>query len=115
MSKLIPKEQHGIYRDDSLMILKTTGRGCTKMGEKLEKLFREQFNLRITFEANLTVVNFLDVTMSLVDGTHRPYRKDDLIPLYIHKNSNHPPHVKKQMVKMIGRRISDLSSNEDIF
>ena len=115
MSEIIPKEQHGIYRDDSLMVLKTTGRGCTKMGERLEKLFKEKFCLKITFEANLTVVNFLDVTMSLVDGSYRPYRKDDLIPLYIHQNSNHPPHVKKQMVKMIGRRISDLSSNEQIF
>ena len=101
MSKLIPKEQHGIYRDDSLMVLKTTGRGCSKMGERLEKLFREKFCLRITLEANLTVVNFLDVTMSLVDGSHMLYRKDDLIPLYIHKDSNHPPHVKKQMLKMI--------------
>ena len=65
--------------------------------------------------SRVLVVDFLDVTMSLVDGSYRPYRKDDLIPLYIHQNSNHPPHVKKQMVKMIGRRISDLSSNEQIF
>lgn len=115
MSEIIPKEQHGIYRDDSLMVLKTTGRGCTKMGERLAKMFRERFCLKITFEANLTVVDFLDVTMSLVDGSYKPYRKDDLAPLYIHQNSNHPPHVKKQMVKMIGRRISDLSSDENIF
>ena len=27
MSEIIPKEQHGIYQDDSLMVLKTTGRG----------------------------------------------------------------------------------------
>ena len=74
----------------------------------------ERFCLKITFEANLTVVDFLDVTLSLTDGSYRPYRKDDLIPLYIHHDSNHPPHVKKQMVKMIGRRISDLSSNENI-
>ena len=74
-------------------------------------LFREKFDLRTTFEANLNVVNFLDVTMSLEDGSYRPFRNDNLIPLYIHKDSNHPPHVKKQMVKMIGRRISDLFSN----
>ena len=85
------------------------------MGERLAKMFREKFCLKITFEANLTVVDFLDVTMSLVDGSYKPFRKDELPPLYIHKNSNHPPHVKKQMVKMIGRRISDLSSDENIF
>ncbi len=41
MSEIIPKEQHGIYRDDSLMVLKTTGRGCAKFGEKLEKMFQK--------------------------------------------------------------------------
>ena len=44
-------------------------------------LFREKFDLRTTFEANLNVVNFLDVTMSLEDGSYRPFRKDNLIPL----------------------------------
>ena len=57
----------------------------------------------------------MDVTLSLEDGSYRPYRKDDTVPLYIHKDSNHPPHIKKEMVKMVGRRISDLSSSEEIF
>ena len=37
------------------------------------------------------------------------------MPVYISKNSNHPPAVKKGLVQMIGYRISDLSSNAEIF
>ena len=81
----------------------------------MTKASTHHFNLKITFEANLRIVNFLDVTLSLEDGSYRPYRKDDSVPLYIHKDSNHPPHIKKEMVNMVGRRISDLSSSEEIF
>ena len=43
------------------------------------------------------------------------FRKDNRIPVYIDSRSNHPPVVKKNLPKMIGKRISDLSSNEEIF
>ena len=115
LTEMIPKEQNGLYRDDMIIAIKTTGRGSELMGQQLSKLFRDNFNLKITFEANLRIVNFLDVTLSLNDGSYRPYRKDDTVPLYIHRDSNHPPHIKKEMVKMVGRRISDLSSSEEIF
>ena len=36
-------------------------------------------------------------------------------PIYVHKDSNHPMHVKKELPQMIGRRISDLSSNKEVF
>ena len=115
LTEMIPKEQNGLYRDDMIIAIKTTGRGSELMGQQLSKLFKDNFNLKITFEANLRIVNFLDVTLSLNDGSYRPYRKDDTVPLYIHRDSNHPPHIKKEMVKMVGRRISDLSSSEEIF
>ena len=115
LTEIIPKEQNGLYRDDMIIAVKTTGRGSELLGQQLSKLFKDNFNLKITFEANLRIVNFLDVTLSLDDGSYRPYRKDDTVPLYIHKDSNHPPHIKKEMVNMVGRRISDLSSSEEIF
>lgn len=119
LSSIIPKEQIGIFRDDMLFVIKATGRGYGRQTEllcqRLHKHFKEWFNLGITWEANVTIVNFLDVTMNLEDGSHRPYRKDDSVPVYIHKDSNHPPHIKKGLTHMIGRRISDLSSSEEIF
>ena len=119
VTSILPKEHVGIFRDDMLFVMKTTrrahGRNCELMGQKLSKLFNEWFDLRITWEANLRVVNYLDISLNFEDGSYRPYRKDDSIPVYIHKDSNHPPHIKKGLVNMISRRISDLSSNEEIF
>ena len=59
--------------------------------------------------------DFLDVTLNLEDGSHRPYRKENKIPVYIDVKSNHPPTVKKNLPKMIGKRLSDLSSSKEIF
>ena len=56
--------------------------------------------------------NFLDVTLSLASGKHWPYRKPNNQPLYIHKESNHPSTITKELPKMIQRRISDLSSDK---
>ena len=87
--------------------------------EHLRQQITELFNghkLGITTETNLKVVNYLDVTMSLSDGTYKPIRKsNNKIPVYIHKDSNHAPSVKRGLTRMISNRISDLSSNEEIF
>ena len=119
VTSVLPREHVGIYRDDMLFVLKATrrahGRNCELMGQKLSRLFNEWFDLRITWEANLQVVNYLDISLNFQDGSYRPYRKDDSVPVYIHKDSNHPPHIKKGLVNMISRRISSLSSSEEIF
>ena len=47
---------------------------------------------------------------------HRPYQKPDKIIQNIqHAESNHPPNIIKQIPKTIEKRLSQLSSNEDIF
>ena len=48
------------------------------------------FGLNITITTNLTVANFLDITLDLRTGKHHPYRKPNEETVYIHKNSNHP-------------------------
>ena len=104
--ELIKKESTVLFRDDMLIAEKLTGRECNLMEKKLRVLFRS-FGLQITVEANITNANFLDVNLNLLDGTYRPYRKNNDIPVYISKNSNHPPAIKKGLVQMIGYRISD--------
>ena len=42
-------------------------------------------------------VNLLDVTFNLAKQYYKPYRKPNDTPLYIHRSSNHPPTVKKQL------------------
>ena len=63
----------------------------------------------------MKVVNFLDVTLNLADGTYRPYRKPNDTPVYVHSQSNHPPTIIKQIPKAISRRLTDISSNQDAF
>ena len=63
----------------------------------------------------LTKVDFLDVSMNLLDESFKPFRKPNDTPIYVHKLSNHPPHISKNIPKAIGKRINQLSSNEEIF
>ena len=61
------------------------------------------------------IVNYLDVTFDLRKDTYLPYRRPDNPPVYIYSCSNHLPTVIKQLPKSISKRLSDLSSNKEIF
>ena len=54
---------------------------------------------------------------SIIDKTPfcYPYRKPNNETLYIDTNSNHPPTIIKHLPASIGRRISDISSNKELF
>ena len=68
LGKTFGKENIGLYRHDGLAIIKNkSARLADKTRKDLYKVF-EQFDLRITAEANLHVVNFLDVTFDLTTG-----------------------------------------------
>ncbi len=77
-----------------------------KTRKELHKCF-EKFGLKITAEANLHVVNFLDVTFDLNNRKFKPFRKPNDDPLYINRHSNHPQTINK--------RISALSADEQTF
>ena len=47
----------------------------------------------------MKIVNYLDITFNLNDGTYLPYQKPDNIIQYIHVESNHPPNIIKQILK----------------
>ena len=66
-------------------------------------------------EANLKVTDFLDITFNLIDGTNRPFTKPGNDIKYVSADSNHPPHIKKAIPKMVAARLSKLSSTEEIF
>ena len=72
-------------------------------------------NLKTTATANLTKVDFLDVTLALDDGTFKSFVKPNNIPKYVHRNSNHPPSVLRNIHVSINRRLSSISSNEKMF
>ena len=95
ISEVCNKSNIGLYRDDGLSIFrKKSGTQLEKMKKKLQRLFKE-YDLEITAESNLKIVNYLDVTFNLKDGTFRPYHKPDDQIQYIHTESNHPPPPPK--------------------
>ena len=69
--------------------------------KKIIEVFKK-YELAIIIKANLSVVNFLDIQFNVLNGTFKPYRKLNNDPIYVHKNSNHPPQVLKKLPKTIG-------------
>ena len=78
------------------------------------KIFKE-CELSITIQCNLKLVDFLDVTFDLYNSLYKPYRKPNNKPIYISKQSNHPPNVLKQLPKSIAKRVLDISSSKTAF
>ena len=71
--------------------------------------------LDIVFQCNMKIVNYVDVLLDSNNSNYKPYHKPDNEILYIHKNSNHPPSIFKQIPTSIEKRNSTWSSNETIF
>ena len=63
----------------------------------------------------MNVVNYLDVTFNLNDGSYRPYRKPNDESHYIHIQSDNRPSITKQLPRSIAKSLSPLSSSKDIF
>ena len=61
------------------------------------------------------ITNCLDVTLSLNDGKNHPYRKPKKETKYIHRNSEHPPSITKEILQSTEKRLSTLSSSKNIF
>ena len=104
----------GKFRDDGLGATSSTPRQAENIKKKICEIYRKH-GLSITGEANKKVVQFLDVEFDLDRGTYKPFIKPSDVPLYVHQFSNHPQTVLNNIPAAINRRISALSSNEEMF
>ena len=103
-----------MYRDDGLAVFKnSSGSKAEKIKKDITMIFKES-GLRITVQTNLKFVNFLDITLNLNNGKYYPYRKPNDKPVYIHKQSNHPPNIIKNIPDSISRRVFDISYDKEI-
>ena len=71
--------------------------------------------MSIACETNLKIVSFLDVTLDLTTGKHKPYNQSGNIPLCINVKSNHPPNIIKNLPESIFHCINKLSPNKSVF
>ena len=108
LANVLGKENVGFYRDNGLVVLRNnSGPTMERTRKKITRVFQAQ-DLRITSECNLSRTDFVDVCCDLNEEAYILYRNPNNTPLYIHARSNHPPIIKKQLLQMIGQRISDL-------
>jgi hypothetical protein len=91
-----------------------SGPQADRIRKDLNKIFNN-CGLKITAQTNLRSVSYLDVTLDLNTGLHMPYRKPNNDPVYINTLSNHPPTIIKHLPKSIGKRISEISSDQETF
>ena len=117
LSNIFEKNLVGLYRDDGLAVL------CTvivlqelqiESEKSVESIFKS-YGLKITAEAGLHQVDFLDITINLRKEKFWSYRKPNDYLLYINTALNHLGSIIKPLPKMIETRISNISFNSEEF
>ena len=104
-----------MYRDDGLAVFKNlSGPQSERIKKRFQKIFNDN-DLQIEIKCNLKIVDYLDVTLDLNNGSYKPFRKPNDELLYINAKSNHPPNVIKQLPISVESRLRQLSSNREIF
>ena len=96
------------------MVKNKSGTETEKIKRNIQKIFKEN-KLDIVIQCDTKIVNYLDVSPNLNNSNYKSYQKPNNEILYIHKDSNHPPSILKQIPALTEKRISTLSSNETIF
>ena len=85
----------GLYRDDGLAVFKNkSGPQADRIKKHFQKIFREN-DLNIVIKCNLKIVDYLDVTLNLLNNTYKPFSKPNNKMNYIHRESNHSPSIIK--------------------
>ena len=105
LEKLKLNAEFGLYKDDGLGVSSASPKQVEAIKKKICETFR-QHNLEITIEANQKMVQFLDVELNLNDDTFKLYIKPNDTPIYVNRDSNHPPSVTKNIPVAINRRLS---------
>ena len=115
LTSIVNKSDIGLYCDDGLGIFYNVSKPEIERKKKAVVKVFEGCGLSITIQYNLKTVDFLDVTFDLDNNAYEPFHKECNKPLYINKHSDNSPSILKQLPKSIEKRISETSSNKDIF
>ena len=71
-----------LYRYDGLMIKEyINGQQIDQLRKKTVKVFKE-IGFKIDIETNSKIVDFLDMTFNLINGSYKPYKKPNETLLY---------------------------------
>ena len=101
-------QNSGLYRDDGLMVSRLTARQNENLKKEICHVFQKNV-LKVTIQANLKIVDFLDVTLNLENDTYKPLVKPNCQISYVNVGSNHPPSILQNIPKSINIRLKRLS------
>ena len=110
----LTKENTGLYRDDGLVATPMTKQQAERMFKRIHAIFKSE-NLTVKIEGLTKSVEYLDIKMHLETGDYEPYRKQETLPKYVNKDSNHPPAIIRNLPAMIEKRVSGLCSSQEMF
>ena len=115
LAKLINKKDCGLYRDDGLLILQNVnGEQIDRMCKNIIKIFKD-IGFAIDVETNLKIIDFLDITLNLNNGTYRAHKKLSDLLFHINNSPNHPPQMINQLPKIINEGLYRSFFNEEAF
>ena len=86
LSNKYNKKGYGLHRDDCLAVLKNKS---GPQAESIKKDFQKNFqrnDLNIVIKCNLKIVDYLDVTLNLVNNTYKRFSKPKNEIIYIIRN-----------------------------
>ena len=104
----------GLYRDDGLAISDKAPDVIDDIEMEMHRIFAAN-GLKIITNVNRKIVEFLDVTLDVKDGSNGPHHKPNSKPIYVQAQSNHPPSVLKNIPISVNLRLNALSSSEENF
>ena len=116
LKNILPNFIIGLYRDDGLIAVdkKLSNVEIEKIKKKLHK-FTKSIGINIIIENPSWKIDYLDLNFNLLNHTYYPFRKDNNKINYINSKSNHPPTILRQIPKMVETRLSNNSSNKNLF
>ena len=101
MSKKYSSHNIGLHRDDDLPVFRNiSGQQAEKNKKIIQKIFKDKGSQTI-IPCNLKVVDYLDKTLNLNDGTYHSLHKPNEETTYIHVESDHPPKIIKKIPRSI--------------
>ena len=77
--------------------------------------FFKKISSELQLKLTKKVVQYMDVTMDLSTRLYRPYMKPNNTLQYINVKSNHPPAILKIIPEGVNKRLSEISSNKEVF
>ena len=115
LKDLVVNGSVGLYRDDGLAVVHSySGPEMDRLRKRIIDLFKSH-GFQITIDTNLKTTDFMDAQFDLEKDSYYPCKKPNDTPIYVHRGSNHPLNILKQLPQMTAKRLSDLSCNEEEF